>query len=153
MRSVCKTLLTTLVLFTLGTLSVRAESDPEQLIKYRQNVMKAAGGHAGAITAIVRGKVEYADQLLAHARALNDITQSIPSLFPEDSDFGETHAKAEVWDKPKEFEQAAEKAAQASEAFLQAVQEGADKKTLRARLRDVGDGCKGCHKEFREKEE
>ncbi|HLD13934.1 MAG TPA: hypothetical protein VJB18_04375, partial [Burkholderiales bacterium] len=59
-----------LTVFTLLGAAAHAESDPEDIIKYRQNVMKANGSHAAAASAIIQGKVGYKKDLADHAKAL-----------------------------------------------------------------------------------
>ena len=126
--------------------------ESENIIKYRQGVMKAIGGHMSATSLIVRGKVSYKDDLKDHVRALKVLTSDIPGLFPEDSDFGETRAKAEVWEKRDEFVKAAETSQQSVIDLLSAVESGKPD-AITASFKQVGEGCKGCHKDFREKDD
>jgi cytochrome c556 len=132
------------------TVSLSAES--EDLIKYRRGVMKAIGGHMSATSLIVRGKVPYKGQLKQHVNALKLLSNDIPALFPEDSDFGETRAKAEVWEKPDDFMKASQKSMDSIANLLKAVEGGNDSE-IQAGFKMVGEGCKGCHKSFREKAE
>lgn len=135
-----------LTLVALTATGTAAAMDAEEVIKYRNSVMKAYAGHTGAASRIVRGKVDYKDQLGFHATAMRDISLLIEGLFPEDSDFGETRAKAEIWSKPEEYKQAMKDNQQAAEAFLKAVNDGtADAAGFKA----VTDSCKGCHDKFR----
>jgi hypothetical protein len=46
-------------------------ADSEEIIKYRKAVMKSQAGHMGAVAKIVLGKVDFRDDLLYHARALD----------------------------------------------------------------------------------
>jgi len=126
-------------------------AEPEDVIKYRKNMMKAIGGHTAAAGAIVQGKVDYNTQLIEHARALQALTKDIPALFPKDSDFGDTNAKDEVWSGRAEFEKAASNAKSKVETFAKAVQ-GGKQDAIVASFKDVGEGCKGCHKDFRKEE-
>ena len=125
---------------------------PEDLVKYRQNVMKAQGGHAGAAALILRGKVDYMPQLIDHARALAASTATVKDIFPEGSDVGDTAAKPEIWQQPEEFSKASVDAEKAAAAFLQSVESG-NKEEMAARFKDLGQACKGCHDKFRKKEE
>lgn len=143
-----KNLVTTIVLLAVSAPAISADS--EEIIKYRESVMKAYAGHTGAAARIVRGKVDYGDQLLMHATAIHEISKTIGTLFPPDSDFGETRAKDEIWSKRDEFEQAVNKNGQAAEAFLKTVKDGGD--TMKA-FKDLTDSCKGCHDKFRSEEE
>ena len=127
-------------------------AEPQDIIKYRQAVMKSQGAHAEAASEIIKGKVPYDGDLSYHATALSSSTQDLTKLFPAGSDFGETRAKAEVWGKRSDFEKAANDAEKAGSAFLAAVNSG-DKAAIRKAFGDVAETCKGCHKHFREKKE
>jgi cytochrome c556 len=139
------------MLIMLAPLTLHA-AEPEDIIKYRQNMMKAIGGHAGAAGAIIQGKVDYKNQLADHARALQALTGDIPALFPKDSDFGETKAKDGVWSNRAEFEKIAKDAKANVAAFAKAVQDG-NQQAIAASYKEMGEGCKGCHKDFRKKED
>lgn len=142
------------------TADVMAAGNVDGMIKYRQNVMKALGGHVGAADRILRGQVPMTDQLKLHADAAAGIAATIPSLFPADTippehEFSgatvETKATEAVAAKPAEFEKAAKQSLQAANAFKQAVDSGADAATLAKAFADVGKSCKGCHTDFRSK--
>jgi cytochrome c556 len=139
------------VLTMLAPLALHA-AEPEDIIKYRQNMMKAIGGHTGAAGAIIQGKVDYKNQLVDHARALRALTGDIPALFPKDSDFGETKAKDGVWSNRAEFEKAANDAKAKVAAFAKAVQ-GGNQQAIVASYKEMGEGCKSCHKDFRKKDD
>jgi cytochrome c556 len=136
----------------LGVAGVAWSADGEEIIKYRISVMKAYAGHTGAAARIVRGKVDYTDQLPLHATAMRDISMLIGDLFPEDSDFGETRAKEEVWSKRDEFNQAVKKNQETTEAFLKSVSSG-DAATRAESFKALTDSCKACHEKFRSEEE
>ena len=136
----------------LMTPLVAAGDESENIIKYREAMMKAIGGHLSASSLIIRGKVSYQDDLKGHADALKQLSADIPALFPEGSDFGETHAKPEIWEKWDDFVKAADTLKASVEKFQVAVDSG-DADTIAATFKDVGNGCKGCHKDFREKHE
>lgn len=143
---------TTLALLLCGAATAHAESEPEDLIKYRQNVMKSSGANAAAATAIVQGKVEFKDRLRAHAQALVTSTRNIPALFPKGSDFGETEALDAVWTKPDDFAKRAKDAQAKAVAFEKAVAAN-DTKSYAAKLKDLGDSCKACHKDYRKEQQ
>lgn len=127
-------------------------AEPEDIIKYRKNVMKAIGGHTSAAGLIVEGKVEHKRQLPDHARALQILTSDVPALFPKDSDFGETRAKDEVWSKRADFEKAAQNTKTKATAFAKAVQ-GGNQSAIATSFKELGQSCKACHDDFRKKEE
>lgn len=138
-------------LLITGTAQVQAE-EAENYIKYRQAMMKAIGGHTGAISQIMRGKVAPEGDLLMHSLALAALNRNLTRLFPEGSDFGETKAKEAVWSDWAKFEQAAAEAKQAT-ADLAAKAAGGDRRQIANAWKAVGKSCKGCHKEFREKDD
>ena len=135
----------------LGAAAAHAEM-PENYIKYRQAMMSAIGGHMGASTQIVRGKVTPEGHLAMHAKALAELTTDIAALFPEGSDFGETKAKDVIWQEWDKFQEAADKTKQATAAFADAVA-GGDADTIAAAHKDVGQSCKGCPEDFRQKDD
>ena len=136
---------------TIMWLATASGTEPEDIIKYRQAVMKSVGGHMAAAAQIVRGKVDYSDDLLYHAESIAQSMQSTASLFPEDSDFGDTRALVEIWEQPAEFGKIVEQASTASTAFLQAVKAG-DHAELRTEFEKLGEACKACHKDYREED-
>lgn len=141
-----------LALFLSGAIAAQAESEPEDLIKYRQNVMKSSGANAAAATAIVQGKVEFKDRLRDHAQALVTSTKNIPALFPKGSDFGDTEALDAVWKKPDDFAKRAKDSQAKAIAFQKAVAAN-DTKAYAAKLKDVADSCKACHKDYRKEQQ
>src|SRR3970282_1753269 len=96
-------------------------AEPEDIIKYRQNVMKSQGAHLAAVAAIIQGKVDYKNQLGDHVKALQATTKDIPGLFPKDSDFGETKALDAVWQKNADFQKLAKDSQQKACVLSKAV--------------------------------
>jgi cytochrome c556 len=131
--------------FSASTLAAEAED----LIKYRKSVMKAIGGHMGAIAAIVQGKVDV-NHLRGHAIGLNAASKGVRDIFPAESADGETEARMEIWQNPDEFKQAVMQFETAADGFLGAVDNGAD---VGAALKELGGSCKNCHDNFRQKKE
>ena len=97
-------LLSVSLLFSAVGLS--AQSEPEDLIKYRQNLMRAQAGHLGAMVQIIDGGSALRSQLAVHARNLHTLTGFLVNVFPEDSDFGETRAKEAIWEDFDAFSEA-----------------------------------------------
>ena len=124
----------------------------EEIVKYRQSIMLSQRGHMAAAAAIIQGKVEFKDQLLSHVKALEATTRDIPTLFAQGTDVGDTKALKEVWTSNEEFLKRAKDAQQKSAALAQTVAAG-DSKNYGPRLKDLGESCKSCHKDFRKKEE
>ncbi len=143
----------TLTLFGLFALpaAAPATAQEEGIIKHRQAVMKAVGGHMGAMGAILKGKVKFTGDLKTHARAMADLAVIAERVFPEGSDFGETRALPEIWDKPKEFKKVVD-AFKTESAKLAKIAGGGDVKAFGDQFKAMGkNACGACHKAFREK--
>ena len=134
----------------LASFGAYAESEPEDLIKYRQAVMKAQAGYMGALGLIVKGKVPYDKHAQGHAAALSSLSRLVINLFPEGSDMGETKAKDKLWSDFENFQKAARDSAKAAGALAKVAKKN-DMAAIKAAYGDVGKSCKGCHKEYRKK--
>ena len=140
--------LSILMLVCLGVTAVSAyAADPDDVIKYRKNVMNANGGLMGAANAILQSKVDYKGQLTGEAKALEGLNKDLATLFPKGTNAGDTDALPDVWNKRAEFERRAKDAEVKAAAFAKAASGNA--KDAAARFKDLSDACKGCHKEFR----
>ncbi len=141
---------------TLGWLAASAPQalavdEPENVIKYRQSVMKAIGGHTGAIAGVVKGEVSYSGDVAAHARGIREMSGLISKLFPKGTDNAmhqETRALPAIWQDWAKFE-AAVKAFQSASADLVRIAEAGDPAAFGAGLEGLGKSCGGCHKPFR----
>ena len=147
------------IVLTAATLAVAAimlfvppaAAQEEGIIKHRQAVMKAVGGHMGAMAAILKGKVKFTGDLKTHARAMADLAGIAARVFPEGSDFGDTRALEDIWKKPKEFQKVLE-AFKAESAKLVKIADGGDVKAFTDQFKALGkNACGTCHKAFREK--
>jgi len=141
------------LLLGTGLVAHAAEPSPaDEIVKYRQAVMKSQAAHMAASAAIIQGKVAFKDQLAAHVNALEATTMEIDKLFPKDTDMGDTKALKEVWSNNEEFQKRAKDAQQKSTALAKAVAAG-EMQNYGPRLKDLLEACKACHKDFRKKEE
>ena len=139
-----------LSLGVLAASSVQA-AEPENYIKYRQAIMKAMAGHSGSSGQILRGLVDaQPGELAFHADALARLNADLVRLFPEGSDFGETEALPKIWEDPAGFAQKAKDAADATANFAKAAQRG-DAAAMATAYKAVGESCKGCHQNYRER--
>jgi cytochrome c556 len=125
-------------------------ADDEAAIKYRQAVMKAVGGHMGGAVAIIKGKVPYKDDLVAHAAGLNAMANAAANAFKHKTSGGKTRAKPNIWEDAGDFRQKIEDFKKATADFLAAAKSGGPA-AAGAKLGAVGDSCKGCHKKYRAK--
>ena len=138
---------------SLGMFSLSSvhAAEPENYIKYRQAIMKAVAGHSSSSGQILRGLVDaQPGELAFHADALARLNADLVRLFPEGSDFGETEALPKIWEDQAGFAQRAKEAADATANFAKAVQSGDATATATA-YKAVGESCKGCHQNFRER--
>jgi len=138
-------------LLALSMSSVSVAADAEGQIKYRKSVMKAVGGHMGAMAGIMKGNGDAAN-LPGHAHAMAELAKTTHGLFPAGSDFGDTTALIDIWDKPDEFAKAV-KAFQDASAAVAKASTGGDMAAFGAAFGAMGKTCKGCHETFREKKD
>ncbi len=145
-------ILTAAVLLGLAS-PVQAVNEPENVIKYRQSVMKAINGHTGAIVGVVKGEVSYVGHVAAHAQGINAMSKLLPGLFPEGTsqfESANTRALPAIWDDFSKFEAAA-KALEVESAKLVDVAASGDLGAIGGQLQNLGKACGSCHKLFRQK--
>ena len=139
----------------LGDHQALAADEPSNLIKYRQSIMKAIGGHMGALGAVAKGEVSFTDEAVGHAHAINEMSKNLLRLFPEGSGYEvdkKTNALPAVWERWADFE-AAVKAMQDESAKMVATAESGDAAAFGQQVGALGrDGCTNCHDTFRYKE-
>lgn len=146
------TFLTTVTLaVSLTAIGSLRAAEPEDIIKYRQNVMKSNGANLTAAGAIIQKKVDFNARLADHAKAVAAGTKNIAALFPPGSDFGaDTQALDAVWKNRAQFEKLAKDTETKAAAFAKAV--AAKDAQTGARFKELADSCKACHKDFRKEE-
>ncbi len=133
-----------------GIGAASADGHSENVIKYRQNVMRAIGGHTGAISAVVKGEVEFTGHVAAHADSLAAMAGSITEMFPQGTESGaDTRAKAEIWQDWDDFVSAAGDLETATANLAQVVNGGGDAAAIGDAFGEVGKACGGCHRPFR----
>lgn len=135
--------------------SVQGAEDPANLIKYRQSIMKAIGGHMGALAGVAKGEVSFTDEVGGHAHAINQMSKGLARLFPKGSgsEAGETRALPVIWEKWSDFEAAVDRLKSES-AKLEELAKSGDREAIATQVGSLGkNGCGGCHTTFRKKEE
>lgn len=121
----------------------------EDAIKYRQGVFTAFRWHFGAMGAMVRGKVDYdAEQFAHHATQLAALTRMPREGFIEGSDFGDTAAKAELWENLDDVNSRFDKLISDADALLAVT--GGSLDDVRPAFGAVAKNCKGCHDNYKE---
>jgi cytochrome c556 len=146
---------TVLLALALGSAAVEAADEPANIIKYRQSIMKAIGGHMGAVAGVAKGEVTFTDEVAGHAHAINEMGKNLLRLFPKDSgpEAGETRALPVIWEKWSDFEAAVD-SLKSESAKLAEVAKGGDTAAIAEQVGALGkNGCGGCHKTFRKKKE
>ena len=139
---------TALTLILGLSIQVTAETSAEDAFKYRQSVMTALKGHAGAISMQARGLAGDSDYVSDHAKAIANLGTELHTIFPEGSNFEDSEALPVIWEEPEEFAAAVGKAEEAM-AALGETADGGDMQAIGAAVMDVGKACKGCHERFR----
>ena len=127
-----------------------AGADDSAAVKYRQNTMKAVGGHMGAVAAIAKGEVDHKGELPVHVSSLAALSGIVPDLFGPDAKGGD--ALPEIWAKPDDFKKRLS-AFRTAAQDLDAMVKGGDMTNFGKALGALGNACKGCHDDFRKKEE
>ncbi len=134
----------------LGVAGAAIAADDKAVIKYRQAVMKGHGAHLGAMFQIVKGGAGRSDDLAVHARGLHDVSKMIVPAFNKRTEGDKTESKPEIWSDAEGFAAKAGDMEKAAEAVVAAVASG-DQAAIGKALGGAGDGCKGCHKNYRVK--
>ena len=126
-------------------------ADSKGIIKYRQNVMKATGGHMGAIVDILKNRLPLADHIVDHARSIQQNSKMTLAMFPKGTGLGNTKAKPAIWENWSKFESAVQDFERES-AKLAKVAESGDIEALAKQVRATGKTCGGCHRNFRQRD-
>jgi len=125
-----------------------SQASTSKIIKHRQNVMNAIGGHMGALNDIRRGLVPFEHHALTHARAIAETLRLTLDLFPEGTLTDETSAKPTIWSQPEGFRQEKDEGVQAAGSLIRLIEQG-QVEAVPAAIRELGATCKSCHKKFR----
>ncbi len=143
----------TIITLVLGvSVSGAAGPVPADAVKYRQSIMKALSGHAGAISMLARGRAGDPAYLARHAEALVNLSAEVGLVFQEGSIVEDSDALPAIWEDPDEFA----KVVATFEAAISSLGDVADSDDLQAidaAFREVGQACKGCHEKFRMKDD
>ena len=126
--------------------SVPAQADDEK-ITYRQNMMKAVGGYAGAMGQIVQNKVPYSDDLADHARGLAAAATNALRAFEEAPEPGNGKSKPAVWDNWDDFSARMEGMIAAANEVAAAAEEGG-MAAAAPKMRGMF-VCTSCHNEYK----
>lgn len=135
-----------------------AADEPANIIKYRQAIMKAIGGHMGALGAMAKGEVSFTNEAFGHAHAIYQMSQGVDQYWPEGTAKGEvegvdTRALSEIWHQGDKFQEAIDSLETESKKLADLTEGGEFEQAAFAQ--QVGalgkQGCGTCHETFREK--
>lgn len=121
-------------------------------IDYRQKVMSAIGTNMGAISDILKHRLDVPGGVANHANQMADAAALIAPAFKNRLTKGATDAKPEIWRDWSDFEQAIRDYEDAARA-LAAAAAGDDPSAVGPAMRGLGKSCGGCHKPFRKPKE
>jgi cytochrome c556 len=130
--------------------------DERDVVAERQELMKNSGGNFKDMR--LKAKAGQFDRMTINAQTIAINARHIPMLFPEGS-LGrpeqKSRAKPEIWQKWSEFTTDAKDVHDAAMKIVDLTKD-ADKKEVKVSQEDVdqalknlGEACKSCHKEFR----
>jgi cytochrome c556 len=142
---------------TFAAQAFAADDDPNiYLIKARQGDMALRGYSVAPLFGMAKGKIPY-DAEVAKKLANNlkvllelDIGGAWAAGTGKDKYPGKTHALPEIWSTYPKVAEAGKKYQAAVNEFVAVAGEGLE--AMRSKIGDLGDSCKGCHDDFREKE-
>ena len=128
-----------------------AQAKPEDLLKYRQGVMRGVAFQNGPLNAFAKGEVPWSPALAQRAANLAALAVVAGDVFsPASQNIPNSDAKPEIWAKPDDFKKALA-AFQAETAKLGELARGGNADAIKAQIAAVGKTCGGCHDNFRVK--
>lgn len=129
-----------------ATVALAQNSD---VIKQRQAAMKANGGAAKELAAMMKGEAAFdLAKVTASLKVFQEQAGKLKSLFPDDSKTGEnTSALPAVWENKADFLGRMDKLGADAKAAESTIKDEASFKTEWAKF--VSEDCGGCHKLYR----
>jgi cytochrome c556 len=126
---------------------------PEDAMAYRKGAFNVMGNHFARIGAMANGRVPF-DATAAQVNA--DLVQTMSRLpfagfIDGTNSVGNTNALPEVWSQGDKFKAAAQKMQDAVGKLAVAAKTG-NQDQIKAAFGDAGQSCKGCHDDFRKKQ-
>src|SRR5262245_60980335 len=144
-RLVTPTLTIVCAAFSLSSHAQFAKT--EDAIKYRQSAMFIQGQHVGRLGAMASGRVPYdATAAVANAEVVAQISRLPWAGFAPGTEGGK--AKPEIWKEQAKFKELSERLMSDTDKLLVAAKAG-NLDALKAAMGTLGDTCKACHDNFR----
>ncbi|NKF21221.1 c-type cytochrome [Solimonas marina] len=143
--------------FAIAACHQKPQVDPaiEAAIKTRHDGFKQIGGAMKKIGDTLKSGGSLNPELTEAAHTMNQEAVKIKDWFPAGSgpESGlKTGAKPEIWEKPDEFAQKRD-ALVTEVGKLTAAADAGDAAGFAEQVPAVGQACKSCHEEFRNKDE
>ncbi|GAB1259408.1 c-type cytochrome [Aurantivibrio plasticivorans] len=146
--------LSTVMLATVGC-GGGGDPEAERIAKLRHDNFEKIGGAFKTIRDEFKESPADMAKISGAAQTIAGLAKEVPSWFPAGSgpDSGvDTEALPSIWEKPTEFQAAADQFVSASDAFAAAAASG-DAQATMGEIRNLGGACKNCHDNFREEDE
>jgi len=140
------------VLVGLGvTLTAFAQAKPEVLVKQRQAAMTLIGKYWGPLGRMAQGKADYNAAVVTRNAGYLEVLAKLPwDGFQASTRDVKSRALPAVFDEADKFKEAQQRL-QSAVGKLAAASKGGDEEAVKAAMKQVGQACGGCHKNFREK--
>lgn len=140
----------------LTTTGFAAQDPLEKAIKARQGEMQLRAFNAGPLFGMAKGQIDYdaelASKLAGNLKLLLDLDNgrawaagSHNEAYP-----GKTTSLPKIWDTYPEIAEYGKKYASAVNALAAVAGNGRD--ALKSEIGNLGNACKACHDDFREKQ-
>jgi len=132
---------------------VLAHEGATGIVKERMDSMKSMGDASKGIVDMLKGKTAYSSgALVEYATTINQHSKNIPDHYPSGSLQDVSEALPVIWERWDEFEQLAKQLESSSAALIDTAQ-NKDRKAVRAQFAKVAKSCKGCHEDYRMKQD
>nr|WP_089400501.1 cytochrome c [Noviherbaspirillum humi] len=123
---------------------------PEDAVKFRKAAFTLIGAYTGRIGAVVKEEKPYDKASVEADAALLETLSKLPWQAFVPNTTTDSKAKPEIWTERDKFNGAAEKM-QAEVAKLNTAAKSGDLKAIKAAFGGVGQSCKSCHDNYRNK--
>ncbi|MDF3036345.1 MAG: cytochrome c [Paucimonas sp.] len=128
-----------------------AFSKPEDAVRYRQAAFSVMGTHFARIGQVVKGEKPFDKAAVQADVAVVEALAKLPfAAFPAGSDLSNSKAKPEVWKEAGKFKAGADKM-QGEIAKLSTAAKSGDLNAIKVAFGGVGQSCKSCHDNFKNK--
>jgi len=140
-----KRLTAILLSLAVGAAATAAHADA---VKYRRLVMRAIGGHMGAIVQIAKGAVPHTGHMLTHAKALEATIGLVKEAFKNEAMAKGSRATEKIWSDWTGFTGKADNAAKAANVLVGTIENNGN---VGGAIKGLGKACGACHKAYRKK--